>query len=155
MQHQGGKKQLVNKKAWHDYEILEKLEAGIVLTGSEVKSIRLGRAQLKDSFARVTGGEAYAVNLNISEYSFSRNEGYEAKRTRKLLLKKNEIKKLEGKLEQKGLSLVPLRLYERHNRFKLELGLVRGKKEYQKKEVKKRADIKREVEREVKVRYRG
>lgn len=152
---QQSERQLVNKKAWHDYEILEKLEAGIVLTGSEVKSIRLGRAQLKDSFARVSGGEAYAVNLNISEYSFSRNEGYEAKRTRKLLLKKNEIKKLEGKLEQKGLSLVPLRLYERHNRFKLELGLVRGKKEYQKKEVKKRADIKREVEREVKVRYRG
>lgn len=152
---QQSERQLVNKKAWHDYEILEKLEAGIVLTGSEVKSIRLGRAQLKDSFARVSGGEAYAVNLNISEYSFSRNEGYEAKRTRKLLLKKNEIKKLEGKLEQKGLSLVPLRLYERHNRFKLELGLVRGKKEYQKKEVKKRADIKREVEREVKARYRG
>jgi SsrA-binding protein len=127
MKQQDEKKQLLNKKAWHDYEILEKLEAGIVLTGPEVKSIRLGRAQLKDSFARVSGGEAYAVNLNISEYSFSRNEGYEAKRTRKLLLKKNEIKKLEGKLQQKGLSLVPLRLYERHNRFKLELGLVRGK----------------------------
>lgn len=146
---------IVNKKAWHDYEILEKIEAGVVLTGAEVKSARGGRVQLKDSFARIAGDEAYVVNMNISYYQFARMEEYEARRTRKLLLKKHEIKKLTGKLEQKGLSLVPLRLYERHNRFKLELGLVRGKKEYQKKEVKKRADIKREVEREVKARYKG
>lgn len=126
-----------------------------MLTGAEVKSIRGGRVQLKDSFARIAGDEAYVVNMNISYYQFARMEEYEAKRSRKLLLKKHEIKKLAGRLEQKGLSLVPLRLYERHNRFKLELGLVRGKKEYQKKEVKKRADIKREVEREVKARYKG
>lgn len=152
---QRSNREIVNKKAWYDYEVLEKMEAGLVLTGAEVKSIRGGRVQLKDSFARIAGDEAYVVNMNISYYQFARMEEYEAKRSRKLLLKKHEIKKLAGRLEQKGLSLVPLRLYERHNRFKLELGLVRGKKEYQKKEVKKRADIKREVEREVKARYKG
>jgi SsrA-binding protein len=146
---------LINKKAWHDYDILEKIEAGIVLTGAETKSTRLGRVQLKDSFARVTDEEVFVVNLNISAYKFSRDEDYEAKKTRKLLLKKAQIKRLAGKLQQKGLSLVPLRMYEKNNRFKLELGLVRGKKEFEKREQKKRADIKREVAREVKARYRG
>jgi SsrA-binding protein len=150
------KQEIVNRYANYEYEVLERFEAGVVLTGAEVKSLRMGRAQLKDSFARITEGEAYLTNLHISAYPFARNDEIEPERTRKLLLKRNELEKLTGKLQQKGLSLVPLRIYLKHNRFKVELGLVRGRKQYQKKELKKREDIRREVQRELRgEKYRG
>ena len=145
----------MNKKARHDYEVLDTYEAGMMLTGPEVKSIRLGRAQLKDSFARVTDEEGWIINLTISPYPYADNDEYEPKRTRKLLLKKAELKRLTGKLQQKGVSLVPLKIYEKRNTFKVELGLVRGRKQYEKKEIKKQRDIKREVERQVRGKYKG
>lgn len=146
---------ILNRTARYEYEIIETLEAGVVLAGAEVKSVRGGRVQLKDSFVQVSGGEVYLVNALISAYPFARNEDYEPTRRRKLLLKRREIDALEGKLGQKGWVAIPLKMYERGNRFKVEVGVGRGKKQYEKREQKKRADIKREVEREVKAKYRG
>lgn len=138
----------VNRKARHDYFIEETLEAGIVLTGSEVKSLRDGRCNLKDSFARIARGEAFVTNIHISPYDPAHRDNHEPTRSRKLLLHRQEIDRLEGKLNQKGLTLVPLRIYfNARGRAKIELGLGRGKKHYDKRQTIKEREAKRETAR--------
>ena len=135
-----------NKKAFHDYQILEKLEAGLVLTGSEVKSLRQGRCNIKDSYARIMNGEAWLIGLNISSYADASYHDHEPERRRKLLLHKDEIKRLHRKVQEKGFTLIPLRLYFKKGVAKVEIGLATGKREYD-----KRQDIaKRDQERELK-----
>ena len=141
-----------HKKARHLYDIEETLEAGIVLLGPEVKSLRLGRANLADSFARIKDGEVYLYNVHISPYPFSREaQLIDPTRTRKLLLKKQEIKRLFGKVQQKGYTLIPLRIYFRDGKAKVELALAKGKKIYDRRETIRR----REMERELRRRYKG
>jgi SsrA-binding protein len=140
----------VNRRARHDYFIEESLEAGIVLTGSEVKSLRAGKAQLKDSYARIERGEAWLVNAHISEYSPAAQFGHEPIRRRKLLLHTREIERLIGKTKESGLTLIPLRLYFKHGRAKVEIGLARGKKLYDKRESIKERETRREMDRAMK-----
>jgi SsrA-binding protein len=142
---------IFNKKATFEYEILERLEAGVNLTGAEVKSIKGGHAQLTGAFVRIIGSEAYLVNAQIFPYMYARPEGYDPRRTRKLLLHKAELIRLKSKLEGANLTLIPLSWYTRGPLVKLEVGLARGKKEYEKREVKRREDQRRELERD----YRG
>lgn len=142
---------LVNKKISRDYNILETYEAGIALKGSEVKSIREGRVSFTDSFVRIKKGEAWLSNLHITPYSQGTGD-YNPKRDRKLLLHKREIKKLTGALPQKGLTLLPLRIYFKRNKVKLQIGLAKGKRKYDKREAIKRRDIEREMRREIKER---
>jgi SsrA-binding protein len=137
----------VNRRARHDYFIEESLEGGLVLTGSEVKSLRAGKAQLKDSYAQLKQGEIWLVNAHISEYSPSAQFGHEPVRARKLLLHRREIDRLAGKVKEQGLTLVPLRLYFKHGRAKVELGLARGKKLYDKRESIKEREVRREMDR--------
>jgi SsrA-binding protein len=138
----------VNRKARHDYFIDETVEAGIILTGSEVKSLRDGRCNLKDSFARVSRGEAFIVNVHISPYDPAHRDNHDPTRSRKLLLHRLEIDRLEGKLNQKGLTLIPLRIYfNARGRAKIELGLGRGKKHYDKRQTIKEREAKRETAR--------
>ncbi len=134
-----------NKKAFHDYFVLQKVEAGIELRGSEVKSLREGRAQLKDSYVLFKGGEAFLFGAHISPYSYANRENHDPERTRKLLLHKREIEKLESQVVEKGLTVVPLRLYFKGNRVKAELAVVRGKKQYDKRETEKRREADRET----------
>ena len=140
---------IVNKKAFFDYQILERFEAGINLNGAEVKAIRLGMADLKGSFVKIIGSEAYLVNAKIFPYEYGRPENYDERRTRKLLLHKKEILALKGRTEGSNLTIVPLSIYTTKNFIKVELGLGKGKKKYQKKEAKKKKDIERDVEREI------
>ena len=138
----------VNRKARHDYFIEETVEAGLVLTGSEVKSLRDGRANLKDSFARVDRGEAVLVNAHISLYDPAHRENHDPTRSRKLLLHRREIDRLEGKVKEKGLTLIPLRMYfNARGRAKVELGLARGKRQYDKRQSIKEREARRETER--------
>ena len=138
----------VNRKARHDYFIEETIEAGLVLTGSEVKSLRDGRANLKDSFARVDRGEAVLVNAHISPYDPAARDGHEPTRSRKLLLHHRQIDRLAGKVKEKGLTLIPLRLYfNARGRAKVELGLARGKRQYDKRQTIKEREARRETER--------
>jgi SsrA-binding protein len=146
-QHEGEKIIAVNRKARHDYFIEESLEAGLVLTGSEVKSLRAGKAQLKDSYARIERGEAWLANAHISEYNPAAQFGHEPTRQRKLLLHAREIDRLTGKTKEKGLTLIPLRLYFKNGRAKVELGLARGKKQYDKRATIKERESDREVDR--------
>lgn len=139
---------IFNKKAPFDYDLREKLEAGINLTGAEVKAIKLGHADLTGSHVRVTGGQAYLIGAQIFPYQYARPDGYDERRTRKLLLHRKEILSLKAKMDGQNLTVVPVSLYTRHQLIKLELALAKGKKEYQKKEAKKRKDIQRELERE-------
>lgn len=141
-----------NKKAFHDYFIIEKLEAGIVLSGTEVKAIREGRLNLKDSYAHIKGGEAFLLNCHISPYSHGNQQNHDPTRTRKLLLHQKEIRKLIGKTQEKGLTLVPLRVYLRRGRIKVELGLARGKKLYDKRETKRLKEMDREARAAMKAR---
>ena len=134
-----------NKKAFHDYFILERLEAGVALLGTEVKSIREGRINLKDSYAIVRGGEPFLLNCHISPYSHGNRENHEPTRTRKLLLHHQEIRKLIGKSQEKGLTLVPLRVYLKRGKVKVELGVARGKKLYDKRETERRKEQDREA----------
>ena len=134
-----------NKKAFHNYFILEKLEAGIALTGTEVKSSREGRVNLKDSYASVKAGEAYLLNCHISPYSHGNRDNHEPLRSRKLLLHSKEIHKLIGKTQEKGLTVVPLRMYLKRGRIKVELAVARGKKLYDKRETERRKEIDRET----------
>ena len=134
-----------NRKAFHDYHILETFEAGIALLGTEVKSIREGRVNLRDSFARLDDGEAFLYNVNISPYSHRGYVDHEPLRPRKLLLHREEILKLVGKTVEKGMTLVPLRLYFKNGRVKVALGLAKGKKEYDKRETIKRREADRET----------
>ena len=140
----------VNRRARHDYHIDATLEAGLVLTGSEVKSLRAGKAQLKDSHAQIRRGEIWLINAHISEYGPSAQFGHEPTRARKLLLHRGEIDRLTGKLKEKGLALIPLRLYFKRGRAKVELGLGRGKKLYDKRESIKERETRREMDRALK-----
>ena len=134
-----------NKKAFHNYFIEEKFEAGMVLKGTEVKSLRQGKANLNDSFAQVRNGEAFLNNLHISPYDFGNRENHDPDRVRKLLLHRKEIDKLYGKVREQGYSLVPLRLYFKNGLVKVEMGLAKGKKLYDKREDMKKQDQKREI----------
>ncbi|MHC1699028.1 MAG: SsrA-binding protein SmpB [Geobacteraceae bacterium] len=134
-----------NKKAYHNYFIEEKFEAGMVLTGTEIKSLRMGNANLNDSFAIVRNGEAFLNNLHISPYDFGNRENHDPDRMRKLLLHKKEIAKLFGKIREQGYSVVPLRLYFKKGLAKVEIGLAKGKKLYDKREVMKEKDQKRDM----------
>ena len=146
---------VVNKQARVEYEITDKLEAGIELLGHEVKSLRVGKGSLKGSYVKVGNGEAALINMHIHPYKFSRLEDYEPTRSRRLLLHKRQILKLEQYDQRKGVAIVPLRVYYNGRRFKVEIGVGRGKKQYEKREEIKKRDIKRETQRSVKARYRG
>ena len=139
----------VNRSAYHDYFIDEKLEAGVMLTGTEVKSIRNGRANLRDGFVRIDGGEAWLENVHISPYAQGNVMNQEPVRPRKLLLHKRQISSLIGKLRQKGYTMIPLRLYITRNHIKVEVGLARGKREYDKRESIAEREAKREIARAV------
>lgn len=139
-----------NRKAFHDYHILETYEAGMVLLGTEVKSIREGRVNLRDSFARIDKGEVWLHNVNISAYSHRGYADHEPLRQRKLLLRRDEIRKLIGKTTEKGMTLVPLRLYFKDGRVKAAIGLAKGKKDYDKRETIKRRETDRETRAAVK-----
>ena len=141
-----------NRKAFHDYHLLETFEAGIVLLGTEVKSIREGRVNLRDSFARVEDGELWVYNINISPYSHRGYADHDALRRRKLLLHGEEIRKLIGKVEEKGMTLVPVRMYFKNGRVKIAVSLAKGKKEYDKRETIKRRETERETRAAVKER---
>lgn len=143
-----------NKKARHDYHIEQVFEAGIALTGTEIKSLRAGRVQLKDSFARVEHGEVMLHNVHISPYDQGNRFNHEPERTRKLLLRRLEILKLIGLTREKGYSLVPLSIYLKGGWAKVELALAKGKKNYDKREDLKKKDAAREVERALRERQK-
>lgn len=142
-----GKVVAQNKKAFHDFFIEETYEAGIVLKGTEIKSIRAGRVNLKDSFARIEKGEVFLYNMHISPYEQGNRFNHEPLRTRKLLLNRREINKLIGETKEAGYSLIPTKLYLRNGFAKLELALAKGKKKYDKREELKKKEAKREIER--------
>jgi SsrA-binding protein len=141
-----------NRKAFHDFHLLESFEAGVVLLGTEVKAIREGRVNLRDSFARVEDGEVFLYNVNISPYSHRGYADHEPLRRRKLLLHKSEIRKLIGKTVEKGMTLVPVRLYFKDGRVKVSVSLAKGKKDYDKRETIKRREADRETRAAVKSR---
>jgi SsrA-binding protein len=141
-----------NKKAYHDYFVLQKLEAGIGLMGTEVKSLRDRKANLKDSYVIIKGDEAFLFGAHISPYSHGNIQNHEPERTRKLLLHKREIEKLRVQIVEKGLTIVPLRLYFKGNRVKVEIAVVRGKKLFDKRETEKRREADREAAAAMKIR---
>ena len=141
-----------NRKAFHDYHLLETFEAGIALLGTEVKAIREGRVNLRDSYARVENGEVFLFNVNISPYSHRGYAEHEPLRRRKLLLHRHEIRKLIGKTVEKGMTLVPTRLYFKNGRVKVAISLAKGKKEYDKRETIKKREVDRETRAAVKSR---
>jgi SsrA-binding protein len=141
-----------NRKAFYDYHIEEKYEAGISLLGTEVKSLRAGKANLKESYVIIKDGEAFLFNCHISPYSHGNINNHEPLRTRKLLLHKKEIAKLWGKISQQGLTLIPLKIYFKHGRAKVEIGLAKGKRQYEKRSSVKEKEAKREIERHLKSR---
>ncbi len=136
-----------NKKAFHDFEITERFEAGMVLLGTEVKSLREGRANLKDSYAKVKRNEVFVYGLHISPYTHASYDNHDPERVRKLLLHRSEIKRLLGKTQERGFSLIPLKLYFRMGKVKIEIALAKGKKEYDKRESIKRKEEARELDR--------
>jgi SsrA-binding protein len=135
----------VNRQAFHNYEIVEKFEAGIVLTGTEIKSARDGRVNLKDAYGMVKAGEVWLLNCHISPYSHGNYANHDPERTRKLLLKKSEINRLIGRTTERGLTLVPLRFYLKDGRLKCELALAKGRKVHDKREVSRRKTIDKET----------
>ena len=139
-----------NKKAYHDYEILEEVEAGLVLQGTEVKSLREHRVNLKEAFARIKNGEVWLEGCHINPYSHGNIENHEPLRSRKLLLNKREIDRLVGKVVEKGWALVPLSLYFSRGKVKVRLALGRGKQTHDKREAKKRKIVEREIQAELK-----
>ena len=141
-----------NRKAHHDYHILETFEAGMVLVGTEVKAIREGRVNLRDSFARVDDGEVFVFNVHISPYSHRGYAQHEPLRRRKLLLHRTEIRKLIGKTVEKGMTLVPLQMYFKDGRVKLAIGLAKGKKDYDRRETIKRRETERKTRAAIKER---
>jgi SsrA-binding protein len=141
-----------NKKALHDYFVLQKLEAGIELMGTEVKSLRGGRANLKDSYVAIERDQAYLIGTHISPYSHGNIANHDPERKRRLLLHKREIEKLHEQIQEKGLTVVPLRLYFKGGRVKTEIAVVRGKKLYDKRETEKRREQEREAAAAMKVR---
>jgi SsrA-binding protein len=141
-----------NKKAYHDYFIEEKLEAGLVLQGTEVKSLRAGKANLNDSFMLVRDGEAYLHNLHISPYDFGNRQNHQSDRNRKLLLHRKQIDRLYGSIREQGYSIIPLRMYFKDGLVKVEIGLAKGKKMYDKREDMKKKDSQRELSQALKSR---
>lgn len=139
-----------NKKAYHDYYIEDTFECGMVLTGTEIKSIRRGKVQLRDSYGRIRGGEAFVWNMHISPYEEGNIFNHEPTRTRKLLLHKKEIAKLEEVVALQGYTLVPTKVYLKAGRAKLELGIAKGKKNYDKREVEKQKSAKRAIDKAIK-----
>ncbi len=144
--------EILNRKARFDYEIFDTLEAGIVLTGNEIKSIRKGSANLKDTYIQIKNGEAFIINMHITNYDKAVFKEEET-RTRKLLLNKDEILKLNDKVSIKGYTIVPLKLYFKNGKAKLEIGVAKGKHTYDKKESIKERDIKRETDKALKGKY--
>jgi len=139
---------ILNKRAKFDYEILEKYDAGIVLTGTEIKSIRLGKASITESFCEFHSGELFVINSQVEEYLYGTHYNHKAKSERKLLLNKKELKSLEKSMQNKGLTIVPLRLYINEKGYaKMEIALCRGKKNYDKRETIKDRDTKRDIDR--------
>jgi SsrA-binding protein len=149
-EHSEEKNITVNRKARHEYSIIQTWEAGIVLVGTEVKSLRQGKANLVDGYAKIDNGEAWLVNLHISEYTEGNINNHDPKRLRKLLLNKSEIRKLRDKIKDKGLTLIPLRLYFKKGKVKVELALAKGKKIYDKRKDIAKKDFQRDQERKIK-----
>jgi SsrA-binding protein len=139
-----------NKKAYFNYQILEEFEAGIMLTGPEVKSVRAGQISLKEAFATVRSGEIWLTNAHISAYKPARTENYDPTKSRKLLLNKKEIINLIGKVQEAGNTLLPLKVYDKKGKIKVLLGLGKGKKKYDKREALKKKDQEREIKRALK-----
>jgi len=140
-----------NRKAFHDYFIEQTIEAGIVLLGTEVKALRNGKANLVDAYASIKNDEIWIINAHIGVYDHGNINNHEPLRIRKLLLKRSEIRKLDNKVKQKGYSLIPLRIYFTNGKVKVEIGLARGKKSYDKRETIKLKDAKRDLDRSVKL----
>lgn len=145
---------LTNRAAFHEYHILEKFEAGIALTGTEVKSVRAGQVQLKDAYVAVRDGEAWLLNAHISPYSYGHQQNHEPLRARKLLLHRREINRLEEEATMKGMTLAVTRIYAKGGRIKLEIGVARGKKLYDKRETEMRRTVERETRAQLKERSR-
>lgn len=143
-----------NKKALHDYFVVQKVEAGLVLTGTELKSLRDGKAQLKDAYVIFKNDEAYLFGAHISPYTHGNLQNHDPERTRKLLLHRRELDKLKGQTTEKGLSIVPLRLYFKGSRVKAEIAVVRGKKQYDKRETERTREADREAAQAMKERRR-
>ncbi|MDH7476006.1 MAG: SsrA-binding protein SmpB [Microgenomates group bacterium] len=142
---------IINRRFNRDYEIIEKYEAGIVLTGPETKSVKAGHIRLEDSFIKIIGNEAYLVNAEVQIYQFAKPQGYDARRTRKLLLHKKELIRLKTKLASGSrLTIAPISCYNKHGLIKLEIALAKAKKEREKRKMEKERDLKREEERRIK-----
>ncbi len=139
-----------NRKARHEYEILETMEAGIALTGTEIKSVREGKVSLKEGFAIIRDGEVWLMDVSIAPYRHGHRDNHDPRRPRKLLLHRREIDRLQGKIQEKGWTLVPLKMYLKNNRAKVELALVRGKKKYDKRKAIAKRDADRELQRALK-----
>lgn len=146
--------EISNKKATYDYFVEETYEAGIALKGTEIKSIRNGSANLKDSYAVIKKGEAYLLNMHIAPYEKGNQFNHEERRTRKLLLHKKEIDKIAGKITTEGYTLIPLKLYFKKNKVKILLGIAKGKKTFDKRETIKKRDLERETRKEFKYRFK-
>jgi len=157
MASQDSDKQLIasNRRARYDYEIVDTFEAGIVLVGPEVKSLRAGKANLSDSYAMIRRGEAWLMNCHISPYDKAGRDNPDPRRERKLLLHRNELGRLQGKLAEKGLTLIPLQLYFKNGRAKAQLGLARGKRRYDKRQTIRKREEDREIKRVVRARGRS
>jgi SsrA-binding protein len=147
--------EITNRKATYDYFIEDSYEAGIVLKGTEIKSIRKGSANLQDSYAIIKKGEAYLLNMFIAPYDHGNQFNHDERRTRKLLLHKNEINKIFGKINIEGYTLVPLKLYFKANKVKVQLGIAKGKKNFDKRETIKKRDLEREARKESKYSFNG
>lgn len=137
--------QILNRKGLHNYEILERLEVGILLKGAEVKSLRMGRCNLGDSYIKILNGELYLVNTDIPKYKYDGSSNYDSSRSRKLLINKKELIYLQSKMKQGNLTLIPISVYSKGGIFKIEIGLARGKKRYEKKLEEKERDLNREL----------
>ena len=146
--------EIINREARFNYLVLDEIEAGIILTGTEIKSIRDGKAQIKDSYANIRNNECYLLNMHINEYKEGNLFNHDPKRTRKLLLHKSEIKKLSEKIKLEGLTLVPLKLYFKKNKIKVLIGICKGKKLFDKRETIKERDLEREARKNQKYNYK-
>jgi SsrA-binding protein len=143
-----------NRKARHVFQIVEQLEAGIMLAGSEVKSIRGGKVNLVDAFAEISNGEAWLLQMDVGVYAFAHTRNHDPRRRRKLLMHRSEIDRLTGKVREKGYTMVPLSLYEKEGRVKVELALVTGKEEFDRREDTKKREAQREIDRAMSARRR-
>ncbi|PJC27866.1 SsrA-binding protein [Candidatus Shapirobacteria bacterium CG_4_9_14_0_2_um_filter_39_11] len=143
---------IFNRRARYDYNLLEKFEAGIALSGAEVKSVKAGHIRLEEAFVQIKNGQAWLVNAHIHPYPFADNRNYDSRRTRKLLLHKNELLKLAQQTSRQSLTIVPISCYTKNRNIKLEMALAKGKKKYEKREAIKKRDIEREIREKLKIR---